>query len=83
MSLNKIVYAVNTAKFADNSLPPQGAINSWILQREISTAACSHRLGSHVIGVGIDILPSPLFAPRGVLLRYFAVRNTKICQRKP
>jgi hypothetical protein len=58
-------------------------MDSSILQREITAAACIQRLGSQVIGVRIDILPSPLFAPRGVLLRYFAVRNTEICQRKP
>ena len=66
-----------------NSLPPQTATNSWILQREISASAPTHGLCSQGIWGKIDILPSPLFAPRDVLKWHFAVRNTKICQRKP
>lgn len=76
MSLNKIVYAVRAAEFAGQLSSVWTVIDSSILQREIADPAHTHRLGSQVIAVRIDILPSPFFASRVALLGYFAVRNT-------
>ena len=50
-----------------DSLPRQTAIDSSILQREITATACTFTFGTQVFRVRIDILPSPPFAPRGVL----------------